>query len=197
MIVKGRDFVDNLIRYLKENTYDDMEKAAAEVLNKFKITEAPIPIVKIMKTLNFRVIAQDFGEHSTLSGIIAVDYKLKQNYDSDKVISININDNLGHQRFTMAHELCHYIFDFNRDTDENYYNAYDTQLAELPEETRANTFAANLLMPNKIFIKEYKKLTNLYLYDIIGRLAEKFLVSETAIKRRINELQLRESPTNE
>ncbi len=186
---KSGNIVENLIRELKENYSDNMEAAANIILKKFNISSIPIPIVKIMKLLDFEVIVQNYEFSSTLSGIIGIDYKLKDIYKSDKVISVNRKDNLGHQRFTMAHELCHYIFDFDRNNKLAYYDGYDTQNINQPAEKRANTFAANLLMPRDLFIKAYKDLSNLYLYDKVAELAKLFQVSETAISKRIDELR--------
>ena len=45
-------------------------------------------------------------------------------------------------------------------------------------------------MPEKIFIKEYKRLKEegLGLYDIVGKLSEEFLVSAKAIEKRFVEV---------
>ncbi len=186
---KSGYIVEKLIRDLNENYSDDMESAANKILKKFDISSAPIPIVKIMKLLGFEVIIQNYDFSPTLSGIIGIDYKLKDKYKTDKVISINRNDNLGHQRFTMAHELCHYIFDFDRNNKLAFYDGYDTRNTNRPTEQRANTFAANLLMPKSLFIKAYANLSDLYLYDKVAELARQFQVSETAITKRIDELK--------
>ena len=89
----------------------------------------------------------------------------------------------------MAHELCHYIFDFDRNNKLAFYDGYDTRNTNRPTEQRANTFAANLLMPKSLFIKAYTSLSDLYLYDKVAELARLFQVSETAITKRIDELK--------
>jgi Zn-dependent peptidase ImmA (M78 family)/DNA-binding XRE family transcriptional regulator len=59
------------------------------------------------------------------------------------LVLANSNPVAGHQRFTLAHELCHYLF------DDPQPLLVDTQLIDSEEagETRANAFAAHLLMP--------------------------------------------------
>ena len=89
----------------------------------------------------------------------------------------------------MAHELCHYIFDFDRDSLEPYYDGYDTARADEANEMRANTFAANLLMPEWLFQQKYSEYSDLKQYDKVLQLSEDFQVSPTAVKRRIDELK--------
>jgi len=73
------------------------------------------------------------------------------------IITINENSNIQRQRFTLAHELGHYVMHRNKrliyDTEDNFWdwNSYN-QL-----ETEANYFAAELLMPEEIFLKYTRK----------------------------------------
>ena len=106
---------------------------------------------------------------------------------------MNDNDNIGHQRFTIAHELAHYIFDVMIDTP--YYEAYyriDEEKNKEIKEYRANKFAANLLIPNSIFIPRYEYLTNkLSNKSTVNKfLSRDFSVSLTAIEKRVQELKL-------
>lgn len=177
-----------IIELLKEEYSGDMKGAAKVVLEHFDAYVLPVPIVKIMSALGFKVILQEYNEPS-LSGIIGIDLKLMNKMGSDKVISVNKKDALGHQRFTMAHELCHYIFDFDRNSLVPYYDGYDTKKADLQTESRANTFAANLLMPEELFVEKYREYSNMPEYDKVIRLASDFQVSGTAIKKRIEEVK--------
>lgn len=116
---------------------------------------------------------------------------MRKNYDSDKVIAVNNKDNAGHQRFTMAHELAHYLFDFDVSKNIIYYNTYNTKENDSNIERRANFFAANLLMPEKIFKKEFQRVVvKSNLYVTVERLSDLFQVSGEAVRRRINELSL-------
>ena len=65
---------------------------------------------------------------------------------------INAYENRGHQRFTMAHEFGHYIFEYDF-TDE-----YSLDKERLTSETeiRVNRFATALLMPKDIFTDKYR-----------------------------------------
>ena len=180
--------MNKLIEKLNRECSNDMEAASREVLKEFKISNAPVPIVKIMSSLGFKVVLQNY-EEKNLSGIIGVDIELVDKIGTDKIVSVSRKDTLGHQRFTLAHELCHYIFDFDRDSLKPYYDGYDTAKADVETEVRANTFAANLLMPKEIFVAQYKMYLSLPKYDLVLKLADEFKVSPTAVKKRLDELE--------
>lgn len=103
---------------------------------------------------------------------------------------MNCNDNIGHKRFALAHELAHYLFDF----DENsvvYYNTYLANEGEQNEiEQRANAFAANLLMPEDEFRKVLNSCNEEMKADTISYLSDYFQVSVTAVMKRIGELKI-------
>ena len=175
----------------QEKKYDvnEMPEVAQMILDRLGIEEVPIPIVAIMKSLNFQVVAGELKDE--ISGIIGIDDDLAKNFKSSKVIAINNKDNVGHQRFTMAHELAHYLFDFDVSNQIVYYNTYNTFEDENEEERRANYFAANLLMPEKKFKKEFDNVViKNNLYVTVEKLSQIFQVSGEAVGRRISELSL-------
>lgn len=170
-------------------TIEDMPEIAQRILDKLDIKKAPVPIVAIMKSLKFQVVTADMEDE--ISGVIGIDDELNRNFESGKVIAINRKDNFGHQRFTMAHELAHYLLDFDVSKSIVYYNAYNTKEVESEEEHRANFFAANLLMPEKLFREEFAKaLIKNNLYLTVEKLSDVFQVSREAVRRRILELSL-------
>ena len=88
-------------------------------------------------------------------------------------------------------ELAHYIFDAV--DEQEYYEAYyiaNKNQDNVIREYRANKFAANLLMPALIFIKQYQLISSAVdNKDITAAiLAQDFAVSITAVKKRIKEL---------
>lgn len=158
-----------------------------KIIQDLKSQEFPIPIVKIMKELNFLVGTQELEDN--LSGYIVIDNVVEKKFGKDRLICVNSKDSLGHQRFTIAHELAHFIFDY-KPTENNleYYNTYKTDDEDDEIERRANKFAANLLMPEDEFKRKYNELKNDDEKYI--KLVEYFEVSRRAIDRRIVELGL-------
>lgn len=133
-----------------------------------------------------------------LSGMVAIDEKWIPKFGTDKVIIVNQQDSGEHKRFTIAHELTHFLFD--ADPSKEYYNTYRTDEtqwseADIDKEDReniANYFAANILMPSLIFRKRYNESVLVYGSDAIERvtkdLSEFFGVPETSVRIRYKEL---------
>lgn len=95
------------------------------------------------------------------------------------LISINSEHNKKRQRFTLAHELGHYIL--HREQNAEFKDAVffrDEVLDSM--EYKANEFASELLMPEKLV----RHCINDGLRNI-GELAERFGVSAAAMKYRI------------
>ena len=156
-----------------------------KIIDDLKTKEFPIPIIKIMKELGFIVGQQELEDE--LSGYIVISEDITKKFGKDRMICVNSKDSLGHQRFTIAHELAHFLFDYS-DEKAEFYNTYRTDDVENEAEIRANRFAAELLMPEDEFLKQYKKMGNDV--QIVTKLAEYFQVSNRAIDRRFIELGL-------
>lgn len=170
----------------KKYTVDNMGEVAEKVLDKFEIDQVPVPIISIIKKLGFQVYQQKMEDE--LSGFIVVDDQWKDRFGTNKLVLVNSEHNNGHKRFTIAHELAHYLFDYD-EKKPSYYNAYYKNSDRLPDERCANQFAANLLMPKNLFIDEYNKAKKLDV-NIVAMLADKFEVSAKAAERRLEELKL-------
>ena len=181
----------------KENNYfkdfydvEKIEIIATEIREMFGLKETPTQIANILNKVGFKIYSLEMDE--TLSGRIGIANEFKEILGSKKILQINSKDNRGHQRFTMAHELGHYIFDY--DGHNRYANAYSLAEDDVnsPGEIRVNRFAASLLMPKNIFVDKYtaRKTLGLDEVSICKSLAEEFEVSETAVSKRIVELGL-------
>jgi len=168
------------------NDIENVSDITQKIIKDLKSKEFPIPIVKIMKELNFLVGMQELEDN--LSGYIVISEDIVKKFGKDKLICVNSKDSLGHQRFTIAHELAHFLFDFNPAQSREYYNTYRTDDVDNKNEQRANKFAANLLMPKEEFTKIYNDLRNDD--EKFAKLIKYFEVSRRAIDRRIIELGL-------
>ena len=170
----------------------DAPKLAAEkILNVEKKNSFPIPIIKICTNMGFKIYTQELP--SNIGGYIVIDGELKERFQSDRIISVNCEESSMRRRFTVAHELGHFLFDFDPNESILFYNAFEQDHAEgenRDEELRANRFAAELLMPEAEFVKKFQEYKVAYrdqLYDIVQALSDYFLVPPKAVKRRISE----------
>lgn len=199
MYKKSREVINMCVfdEMRKENNYfkdfydvEKIEIIATEIREMFGLIETPTQIANILNKVGFKIYSLEMDE--TLSGRIGIANEFKEILGSKKILQINSKDNRGHQRFTMAHELGHYIFDY--DGHNRYANAYSLAEDDVnsPGEIRVNRFAAALLMPKNIFVDKYtaRKTLGLDEVSICKSLAEEFEVSETVVSKRIVELGL-------
>lgn len=185
---------------ISELNEEQLEDVANDLLCKFKLKEIPVDIIHAADIMGFELLKVIFdnNEENYIGGALAISSKLKeQGYRTDKVIKVNKLNSQGHQRFTIVHEIYHYIFDsFFKERNQEYYDVfYENSLeSHNDNEKRANRFAAAFLMPKEEFIKEFLYITNINSNiksnELHKKLSEKFLVSEKAVEMRIAELGL-------
>ena len=95
-------------------------------------------------------------------------------------IYLNESNDIKTKRFTVAHEIGHFVCDsaYLKEHKELFDGIEDG--AYDPREVRANEFAAELLMPQEEFIDQYQKLKK----DIV-KLSNHFETSQQSIFFRI------------
>lgn len=188
---RGRDrsnMKNELLNKIKKSNLNikNMEEISNVLIEHYRVTSFPIPIIEIMKDMGFNIYKHEL--ENNLSGYIAINDELKSVIGTSKIVCVNEQDNVGHQRFTVAHELAHYLFDYKE--NEPYFNTYKTtENSTNKSEIRANKFAANLLMPKNLFIDEYNNIKNRDI-NMLAYLADRFKVSSKAIEKRMEELKL-------
>lgn len=192
---KDNKMYKKLVSDIKRKAYDlcDMPARTQEIIDYFKIDDSKgeIPIVEILMKFGFKIFQADL-EPKGLSAYIAVNPKFEDIFQSNRITCVHVNDNIGHKRFSLAHELAHYLFDFDEEKQLYYYNTYFPEKEnDSFEEQRANQFAANLLMPKKVFLKKFEEYSKSNgKADTVNALGHFFLVSSTAILRRFDELDI-------
>lgn len=100
--------------------------------------------------------------------------------DGKWIMCVNSNHNKKRQRFTMAHELGHYMLHKGKNVefvDTTFFRSSEMDSIEY----NANEFASRLLMPED----RLRKLVDIDKIKNIGILAEKFHVSSAAMKYRV------------
>lgn len=160
----------------------------------YRSSDQATPIVKIVKQFGFKAYSEKI-EDKNLSGDIFINGKTQEIYKHDKVIIVNDMDEKNHQRFVTAHELAHYLFDFlgnpeYADNSKQFNAAYYKDKHDSDDEKRANRFAASILMPKDVFIKQYNiaKAVDSNNWFITMYLSRFFETSISSIERRILEV---------
>ena len=154
-----------------------------ELINQYRKT-APVDVEGLARALGISVRRAYLG--SDLSGMI-------ERHDEDKyLITVNAAHVLTRQRFTVAHELGHYMLHRQEigdgmEDDAAYRSSstgrYKNSCIGPREETQANQFAANLLMPWELLEKLREE--GFSLPEQAARLASRLEVSLRAMRIRL------------
>lgn len=147
-----------------------VHKAALDKIRKHQ-TEAPIQMVPLAGEFGLDVYkAPHFPDN--LSGMI-------KREDGEYKIYVNAQHAVTRRRFTIAHELAHYILHKDLIEDGIVDDALYRSGLGSNVETEANKLATDILMPWHLLKRpEYEKLS---VFD----LAKKFWVSEAAMSIRL------------
>src|SRR5581483_8605180 len=137
---------------LRIDSFQKIENDAYSILAQFSINEAPIPIEEITKKMGVGLISYDMGEE--VSGMLVLQ-------NGNGTIGYNSKHSKNRQRFTIAHELGHFVLHRDKENlfvDKDFLVKYRSSKSynsdEIRLEQQANAFAAALLMP-KQFIMNY------------------------------------------
>jgi Zn-dependent peptidase ImmA (M78 family) len=164
-----------------------IEQRAEKLLIESNTYSAPVQVIECAKFLG--IIIKNIELDEDVSGFLL----LKD--DSTALIGINKSNPINRRRFTLAHEIAHYILHAKDsklfvDKDEKVlYRDSNSSTGELGKEREANAFAAALLMPEKLLRKEIENQKE-EKEKFISNLAKKFQVSEQAITIRLTNLGL-------
>jgi len=150
------------------------EQQANEILNTFGVDSPPVPLLDIVASYGLGISYADLSKlnrGNEIAGFIDL--------EKSKIV-VNQEDSPNRQRFTIAHELGHYLLHQNYIKNGKKYNVLLRKPVKnqnnSPEEQEANCFAATLLVPKKI-LNKYPQLPN----SISAKL---FAVSEDVINYR-------------
>lgn len=141
-----------------------------------------VPVEAIARRLGMTVIAAK-GPDDDLSGMLV--YK-----DGRPIIIVNAGHHPNRQRFTVAHECGHFLLKHLHEghVDRRYVINRDANSSNgtKREEVEANQFAAELLMPVRFLLKDFRaKQVDLESDEDIQELARKYGVSVSAMSYRI------------
>jgi Zn-dependent peptidase ImmA (M78 family) len=161
-------------------------RAIAEKLLARSKATPPIPVEAIARDLSLQVSKRKV--ENTVSGF------LLRNGDGSAVIGVNEAHSLNRQRFTVAHELGHFLLhggDVSIHVDDRV-KLRDPRSAEGTDvqEIESNLFAAELLMPVSFLREDLKRFGMLDMLDehAIDLLAKRYGVSNHAMAIRLSSL---------
>jgi len=158
-----KDYIGNLFK----------DKGKQDIYDKYK-EKYPLDIEALIKELDIKIEYKDFPDG--ISG----------RFNGNNVIEVNKCHSLTRQRFTLAHELGHYLKQHEGNCHRQSLLTYNSK--EQIEESEANLFARSILMPaDEIdnFFQEYKDSMQKENFNFIKHLVEKFNVSTDALKVRL------------
>lgn len=195
-----KEMFNKLIEELKTSRNDDVTRIARKILaeleNEGYYNRMSTPIFRIIEEFGIKLYVTSFLDEG-ISGVIYANGTTKDGFGFDKVILMDEDEQLEHRRFVAAHELGHYLFDCL--CEEKYDNknilfceTYPKCNHESDKETRADLFAAELLMPEILFVEKYDDVMD-KTKDIkftIDFLSKYFKTKPSSIKKRIREVHI-------
>lgn len=141
----------------------------------------PVDLEALAHALRLGVFGS-FELPNTVSGMIVKANDTTRKYDkgSGYYIVVNQHQHEHRMRFTIAHEIAHFILDHDKIGDNLIDSAlYRSDNVSEPEERAANALAADILMPWALISEELSKGVP------VSSLAEKFDVSSAAMSVRL------------
>ena len=173
-------------------TRQQIEDRVTELLRRHGIHEAPVPVDRV----------------ATAEGVLIIEHALQGDVSGALIsnngvsaIAINSAHNLKRRRFTVAHELAHFLLAHKGGQDHIDWTftvlRRDGKSSEASnvQEIEANSFAANLLMPKEFLFNDLRLQAGSngeidLSKEQLAALARKYQVSETAMTFRLINLGL-------
>ena len=158
---------------------------ARRVISRARITAPPVNVQRIAEAYGVEVIEESFPDD--ISGAL-------HRGREQSVIAVNKGHHENRQRFTIAHELGHYLLH----ADSPAYYDHEHQVGVHfrastaagnwdVKEVEANRFAAELLMPRRMIIEAIQRSGAAE----ASTLAKLFEVSEEAMTYRLADIRIR------
>jgi Zn-dependent peptidase ImmA (M78 family) len=174
---------------MRRQTAERIEKLTGEILQTSGAYRIPVPIEPVLSSLDLKATPSSFTDD--MSGLLLVENKRG-------AIGYNSSHASVRQRFTIAHEIGHYVLHVRTSQSRLFLDRYvvyrrddKSSTGNDREETEANAFAAALLMPSQLLRREIA-ITNFDLDDdrALVDLSRLFKVSATAMSIRLSKLNL-------
>jgi Zn-dependent peptidase ImmA (M78 family) len=169
----------------------EIEGKVTDLLLKHGVDEPPVRVDKLARAEGLQIV--EMAISGDISGALIRSTEVAG-------IAVNAKQHPNRKRFTIAHELAHYLFAHSNEDHIDWQFAIlrrDEKSSDASDEREieANAFAANLLMPTNFLKADLKRYTNfrgeLELDEAARQaLARKYKVSEMAMTYRLVNLGL-------
>lgn len=166
----------------------NVEQRAKDLLERHGATAPPVDVTALAKAEGASIEVQDLG--LSVSGLVV------RGADGRVVIGVNSSHHPNRQRFTVAHEIGHFLLHGDSATvfvdDKMVHFRDDTQTPRAdPREMEANAFAAALLMPDDWLRRDLRdRKIDLSDDSAVRSLAARYEVSQQALTFRLINLNL-------
>ena len=157
------------------------------LLEKLRVESAPIPVDRMAESLGIRIVYKPYEDGDDVSGML---YR----GNGQPVIGVNSAHHIHRQRFTIAHEIGHFLLHEGKmyvDTPTVRFRDSVSGLAIDDEEIEANGFAAELLLPRKFLERSLDGLFKKKVRDrkgIVEKLSSEYKVSSQTVEFRLKNL---------
>src|SRR6266571_1070724 len=169
-------------------TFSQIDRRAEDILRQNELFHVPVDVELVARRLNLRTEAAPLGDN--VSGLLVVE-------KGHGIIGFNVTQALVRQRFTIAHEIGHFVLHVSDNPSalfiDTHYIVYrrdaQSSTGEDRREREANRFAAALLMPATLLQAEVQKHPlDFGDEEMLTDLASKFQVSIQAMSIRLSGL---------
>ena len=158
--------------------WSNFDAEQLEIVNRY-MNELPVKVGALARELGISV------KVSTLKP--GISGHIRREEDGEYVIRINRHESRERQRFTLAHEIAHFLL--HRDEIERLGGIEDNVLyrsgASEQKEYEANRLAADLIMPRKIVQAKLAQVGHPASEEVIDHMANLFEVSKAAMEIRL------------
>jgi Zn-dependent peptidase ImmA (M78 family) len=149
-------------------------KSPSRLLNELGITEP--------SEIDLEAIAQYCGATIVYEELRGCEARILGN-DNRAIITINSASSIGRKRFSAGHELGHWMRDRGKEGFSCTEQVMTREWGPINTERGANEYAADLLMPEEMFVKASRN--NPVTFDVVRELSDTFQTSLTAAAIRL------------
>lgn len=165
-------------------TKTKIRSIVSQLLEKYQIENAPVPVKEIILGEGLNVVNREVEDE--VSGFLIFE-------NEQPTIGVNKRHSPNRRRYTLAHELGHFMLDHVSANDplridrvsQVMFRDESSSKGKKREEIEANQFAAELLMPTSLLLSDWDDLDESDVEDAIDDLAKKYKVSTQAMTFRL------------